>query len=279
MNSYFNDSFSDNSNLQIRVKGVLFQDTTPFQKIEIVDSYDFGRMLVLDGIINMTEKDEFVYHEMMTHVPLLSHPNPRGVLVIGGGDGGTVREVLKHPDIERVDLVEIDRAVVKACKQFFPAISSGFGDPRVTVHFEDGTRFVPQHRNTYDVVILDATDPVGPGQGLYRESFYVDCLNSLIEDGNLVAHSGSVFFDPDIVTSVSSRLRKVFPLVKIFITSMPSYASGIWSFVFCSKKYDPIDDFQKKRYQQSNLTTRYYNADIHRASFALPSFMRAQFDL
>lgn len=279
MNYWFKNRYSPHTVLNIKIKKTLFKGVSDYQKIEILESHDFGRMLVLDGIINLTENDEFIYHEMMVHVPLFSHLNPKNVLVIGGGDGGIVRELSKHPQIERIDLVEIDSMVVEKCKRFLPGVSVGFKEPRLTVYYDDGIQFVKNKENFYDVIIVDSPDPIGAGKRLFQKIFYNYCLRSLKEDGLLTAQSETPTFKQEfqIMKSMQKKLHSIFPIVKIFTAYVPSYAPGIWCFVLCSKKYDPLNNFQEKRYKRLNLKNRYYNADIHLASLALPNFIRKEF--
>lgn len=278
MNYWFKDEYSLHTILNIKIKKTLFEGTSNYQKIKILESYDFGRMLVLDGIVNVTEKDEFIYHEMMVHVPLFTHPNPKRVLVIGGGDGGTVRELSKHPQVKQIDLVEIDPMVVDKCKKFLPSVSVGFKDSRLKVFFDDGAQFVKNKENFYDVIIVDSPDPIGAGKKLFQKSFYNYCLTALRKDGLLAAQSETPTFEEEckIMKSMFIKLKRTFPIVRIFTAYVPSYSAGIWCFVLCSKKYDPSKDFQEKRYKKLMLKNHYYNADIHRASLTLPNFIRSE---
>ena len=279
MSYWFKDRYSPHTVLDIKIKKTLFKGASAYQNIEILESHDFGRMLVLDEIVNVTEKDEFIYHEMMVHVPLFTHPNPKTVLVIGGGDGGIVRELSKHPQIKRIDLVEIDSMVVEKCKRFLPRLSVGFKDSRLKVYYDDGSQFLKNKENFYDIIIVDSPDPIGAGRSLFQKQFYYYCLGALKKDGLLTAQSETPTFKKEfkIMKSMHKKLNGIFPIVKIFTAYVPSYAPGIWCFVFCSKKYDPLLDFQNKRYKRLALKNRYYNADIHRASLALPNFLRDEF--
>lgn len=277
---WYKDKYSAHTTLNIKIKNLLFKGKSNYQKIEILESYDFGRMLVLDGIVNVTEKDEFIYHEMMVHVPLFTHPNPKRILVIGGGDGGIVRELSKHPQIKQIDLVEIDSMVIDKCKRFLPAVSVGFKDSRLRVYYDDGVQFVKNKENFYDVIIVDSPDPIGSGKRLFQKKFYNYCLHALREDGLLTAQSETPTFKEElkIMKSMYKKLHRIFPIVNIFTAYVISYAVGIWCFMLCSKKYDPLNDFQEKKYQKLMLKSRYYNADIHRASLALPNFIKTEFD-
>lgn len=274
---WFDAKYSDDTHLRIRVVERLFKTQSNFQKIEVLDSIDFGRVLLLDDIINVTERDEFIYHEMMSHVPLFSHPEPRRVLVVGGGDGGVVREVVKHQPVHDVMLVEIDADVVDVCRSFFPQVSCALSDSRVSIHHQDAADFIKKmQQDSLDVIIIDSTDPGGASEKLFGPAFYEDCFKALTSEGVLTAQSESPFFDADIMLSLYEIARKVFPVVRFYIAFMPSYVSGIWSFLYCSKQTDPLSGFQRARYEQSRLDTRYYSAEIHAASFTLPPFIKQQ---
>lgn len=273
---WFKNRYSSNSILSTKIKKSLFKGKSNYQKIEIIDSYDFGRMLVLDGIVNVSEKDEFIYHEMMVHTPLFTHPNPRTILVLGGGDGGIVRELSKHPQVKKIDLVEIDPMVVDTSKTYLPFVAVGFKDSRLTVHVEDASRFVRNKRNIYDVIVVDSPDPIGAGRRLFHNQFYLNCFRALKEDGLLTAQSETPTFKHDlrIMRSMYKKLNGIFPIVNTFTACLPSYTPGIWCFAFCSKRYNPLKDFQKNKYEKFNFKTRYYNEAIHQASFALPNFLQ-----
>ena len=276
---WFHTRYSDNVTLSIRIKDRIYSNKSNFQNIEVMDSYEFGRVLVLDGIINVTECDEFIYHEMMAHVPMFSHTDPKNVLVVGGGDGGIIREITKHTSVERAYLVEIDSTVVEVSRQYFPGLSKCLDDRRVSVIYKDASEFVKFKKNEFDVIIVDSTDPIGAGERLFSPEFYQDCFHALTDDGILTAQSESPFFDPDIAELLHKNAKKVFPIVKMYIAFMPSYVSGIWSFLYCSKHYDPIDNFQAERLNQFHFETKYYNSEIHKASFSLPSFLKKQLDI
>ena len=260
--------------LNVKIKRFLYSGKSPFQEINILDTYEFGRMLVLYGSIMTTEADEFIYHEMISHVPLGAHPHPREVLIIGGGDGGTLREVLKHPTVERATLVEIDRMVVETCQEFLPTIGSAFGHPKARVLFEDGEKFLAQSQEKFDVILVDASDPVGPAEVLFQRPFHQNAFKALRDDGIFVTQSESPFFHQKTVRSLYRNLAQVFPVVRMYHAYIPTYPSGIWSFAFCSKKHDPFERHDPAAERWNALTTRYYNADVHRAAFALPNFMR-----
>jgi len=275
MDKWFNNRYSPHTILKTKIKKQLFKGKSPYQKIEVYDSYDFGRMLVLDDIVNVAEKDEFIYHEMMAHIPLFTHPNPEKVLVIGGGDGGLVREIAKHPQVDQIDLVEIDPAVVNTSKRYLPKLAQGFKESRLQIFFEDGSQYVKNCIHVYDVIIIDSPDPLGAGKKLFQKTFYRNCFRALKEDGVLTTHSETPTFKKEVrlMQSIYRKFNQLFPLVQMFTACIPSYSIGMWCFAFCSKKYDPLKDFQAAKYRKYNLKNRYYNAAIHNASFALPNFL------
>lgn len=255
---------------------VLFQGQSPFQKVDIVDTVTYGRLLLLDDAVMTTEKDEFVYHEMISHVPLLVHPNPKRVLVIGGGDGGTVREIVKHPQVEEVVLCEIDAMVVDSCKQFLPSIACELDNPKVTVKIGDGIAYMAEEAANFDVIIVDSTDPVGPGEGLFTATFYKNVLNALNPDGIMTAQSESPFVCERLVRELYSVYGQIFPKVAMYTGHIPTYPSGFWTWAFCSKQYDPqLPEAHLARAQAITQTCKYYNPALHNASLVLPNFVQA----
>lgn len=252
-----------------QVKETIFSKMTAFQELAILDTFQFGKMLVLDGMVQLTLADEFIYHEMITHVPLNTHRNPQKVLVIGGGDGGTVREIIKHPEVARVVLVEIDEEVVKASKKYLPQLSCGLEDKCVEIMVRDGIEYVKAQREEYDVIIVDSTEPVGPAVGLFAQEFYDDIFRALKSDGIMVAQTESPFFNQDLIRSVYKRIRSVFPITRLYLASIPTYPSGLWSFTMGSKFYDPL-----KLGSSKELDTKYYTSQIHKSCFILPKFIK-----
>lgn len=256
--------------LKILTKELIESRQTPFQKIDVYDTVPYGKMLVHDEVIMLTEFDEANYHEMIAHVPLCVHPNPQKVLVIGGGDGGTLKEVLKHPDVEAAHLCEIDKDVVEICTHHFPNLSVSFSDPRSELSFKDGAKFVRDHPNHYDVIIVDSSDPIGPAKVLFQEPFYRDMFAALKEDGIVVTQSESFIYHQDIIQQLATFNREIFPKYNYYTTMVPTYPSGMIGFSFCSKRYDPVEDFRPERAE--NLTQlKYYNPGIHQAAFTLPN--------
>lgn len=260
--------------LRYKIKRVLFSQQSPFQKVEVVDTDFFGKMLLNDDLMMLTERDEFVYHEMLVHVPLFVHPDPKRVLIIGGGDGGTAREVLRHPGVEACTLVEIDPVVVEACRQHLPQTACSFGHPKLQLHIEDGVNFVAQTREMFDVVLVDSTDPIGPATPLFGLDFYRNVARCLTPNGIVVSQAESPFFFAPMQTKLLEILADCLPLVNLYNYGNMSYPGGTWSFSFASQGLDPVQDFQPERVSTSGLDFQYYNSEIHTAAFALPSFMR-----
>lgn len=275
MDFWFSEQHTKNVKLSIRVDRQLYSAQSDFQRIDVFDSPEFGKFLVLDGYMMLTEKDEFIYHEMITHVPMAVHPRVRNVLVIGGGDGGVVRELVRYPDIEHIDLVEIDEQVVEVCRKFFPQVSCGFSDPRVTVHYEDGLRYIRFCRSQYDLIIVDSTDPFGPGEGLFTREFYGNCYNALKEDGIMVNQHESPFYDEDAVACQRAHKRIVesFPISRVYQAHIPTYPSGHWLFGFASKKYHPLRDLKEKEWNARGLVCRYYTTTLHKGAFYIPAYV------
>jgi len=275
MGLWFQDciEFGHGSTLSIKIKDVLYHGRSAFQEIAVLGTEKMGRLLVIDGVTMLTEYDESAYHEMIAHVPLLVHPKPSRVLVIGGGDGGTVREVLKHPEVEAVHLCEIDEDVVRVCREYLPSLASGLDDPRVEIFYEDGAKFVADRRSAYDVVIVDSTDPFGPGQILFQEPFYADMKRCLTEQGIAVTQCESIYLHRPVIEGVYSFARKLYPGLGYYYTLVPTYPSGIIGFFFCSKKLDPLGGVDERRAAKLR-GLKYYSPEMHRAAFALPRFAR-----
>lgn len=257
----------------------LFEKITPFQKVEVYNTLEYGNMLALDGMVMCTEKDEYVYHEMITHVPMLLHPDPQKMLVIGGGDGGTAREILKHQGVDSIELVEIDDAVVEASKLHLPTISPAFGHSKLQLKIEDGIKFVKNVSDeSYDLVIVDSTDPVGPSEGLFTKDFYLDVYRILTKQGIMVTQSESPRFNQSVFKEIYQCYRDIFGLhqVHCYLAYIPTFPTGMWSFSFCSKgNIHPINDLDQDRVTKfiDENQLSYYNLDVHRAAFALPNFV------
>ena len=250
----------------------LYTEKTEYQHLAVINTLEFGKALVLDGIVQTTEKDEFIYHEMIAHPVLSVHPDPQRVLVIGGGDGGAIREVLKHPTVQQAHLVEIDERVVWASRQFLPHISLAFSNPKVQIFIADGLKFVKEKSNYYDVILVDSSDPIGPAVGLYGMDFYRDVYRALKEDGILAAQTGSPLFNKELLAQVHGSISGLFPVTRTYLTAIATYIGGFWSFTMGSKKYDPVLSVPAEE-RLSAIELRYYNENIHRACFALPNFI------
>lgn len=272
MSLWFTETENSNLALQYNVNKVLAHKQTKYQELIVVDTDRFGRTLILDGAVQTTVADEYVYHEMIAHVPLFTHPNPEKVLIIGGGDGGTVRETLKHKSVKEVHLVEIDPDVVAVAKEYLPEISCGLSDPRVIIQHTDGIKYVADHEDEYDVIIIDSSDPVGPAVGLFREEFYANVNRALKDDGILVAQTESPWLNVDIMMpEIYQGIKASFPITRMYLCYIPTYPCGMWSFTLGSKKYDPLEVDPS---QIIDLGYRYYTPELHHASFALPQFIK-----
>ena len=257
--------------ISLKCKSKLYEQKSDYQYLEVLDTEAYGRMLVLDGAIQTTIKDEFVYHEMISLVPLNTHPNPENVLVVGGGDGGAIREIAKHPKVKSATLVDIDSAVIETSKKYFPEISSGLSDPKVEVRVEDGIKHIAESKGKYDIIIVDSTDPVGPAVGLFQKGFYQGIFDALKDDGIFVAQTESPFLTEKLIKSVYKDVESIFPMTKLYLAYVPTYPGGMWSFTMGSKKYDP-EAIDTGNIPQTN--TRYYTPAVHKAAFALPVFVQ-----
>jgi spermidine synthase len=273
-NIWFSEYHKKSGGLTLKIKKILFSGQSDFQQVDVFDTYIFGRVLVLYGSIMITERDEFIYHEMISHVAMNVHPSPKKILVIGGGDGGTVRELVKHPKVQKVTLVEIDKMVVDVCKEYFPEVASEFDNPKVEVRFDDGARFVAEGKTKYDVIIIDSSDPIGPAEVLFQKTFHEHCFDRLEKDGIFISQTESPFFNAETISRVHRNLKAIFPVSELYTASIPTYPSGLWSFAFSSKKYHPVRDIKRKYFTDLKLNTKYYNLDVHEAAFKLPTFVR-----
>ncbi|MCG8474755.1 MAG: polyamine aminopropyltransferase [Cytophagales bacterium] len=272
---------NDNIALSLKHSGErLYEKESDFQKVEIYNTHAYGNMLTLDGMVMTTEKDEYVYHEMISHVATLTHPNPKRALVIGGGDGGTVRELLKHDSYEEVVMVEIDEAVVEASKEFLPEIAKSLDHPKLSLRIEDGIKFVKETKDAaFDVVIVDSTDPVGPGEGLFTEAFYKDVYRILKNDGIMVTQSESPRFNQKVFKEIYDCYGTIYGKenVHTYLVYIPTYPTGMWSFSYCAKgsahPLNTIDENRREGFLAAN-ELKYYNEQIHQAAFALPNFVK-----
>ena len=275
MELWFSDYHTDKVKVSVKVERQLFSERTDFQCIDIFDSREFGRFLTSDGSIVFSEKDEFVYDEMIVHVPMAVHPNVKKVLVIGGGDGGVARELSYYQEIEQIDVVESDKVFVDACKEFFPDNACGLEDPRVNIYYEDGLRFLRSRHSVYDLIINDAVDPLGHMAGLFTKEFYGNCYRALREDGIMVYQHGSPFYDEDEETCrvMHRKASHSFPISRVYQAHIPTCPSGYWLFGFASKKYHPLADLDVERWKERQIKTWYYTTNLHKGAFMLPRYV------
>jgi spermidine synthase len=271
--NWVDEIMDDYMKISYKIKDTLFSKKSEYQQVDIVETEGYGRMLLNDGLVMISERDEFSYHDMISHVPMFIHPNPVKVLVIGGGDGGTVREVIRHPEVKTCYLVEIDSAVVDGCKEFIPQTSKALDDQRVTVKIEDGVKFVATTDEKFDVILIDSTDPIGPATPLFGEEFYTNVKKILNKDGIVVAQGESPFYEIETQKKMLGLMSKIFKHTHIYNYSNITYPGGMWSFWYGSDSLCPIKNFDPKRVEKSGLKFSYYNANLHTASFALPQFM------
>jgi len=276
MELWYTENHSKEARFSIKVEKQLYSGKSDFQRIDVFETNEFGKFFTLDGLVMITEKDEFIYHDMIVHVPMATNPGIRKVLVIGAGDGGTVRELVRYKSIEKIDMVEIDKLVVDVCREYFPNSTSGLDDERVSLYFEDGLKFVSEKRNEYDLIIVDSTDPIGPGEGLFTSVFYENCYKALTKEGILVNQHESPFYEDyqKAMQRAHKRIHEFFPISKVYQVHIPTYASGHWLFGFASKSIDPVLDLDEDNWNALGLETGYYNTEIHKASFALPNYVK-----
>lgn len=259
------------------VDEVLYRNRTGHQDLVIFRNNEFGRVMALDGVVQTTEGDEFVYHEMLAHVPILAHGRARRVLIIGGGDGGMLREVLRHETVTHVTQVEIDAEVIETCKQYLPNHSRGaFDDPRVDIVIDDGFEFVSRAGDSFDIIISDSTDPIGPGEALYTRDFYAGCRQRLGEGGVLVTQNGNLFTQLDEVRTTAARLAPLFADATFYTAAVPTYLGGAMAFAWATDdaalRRVPLEELQA-RCTRSGIETRFYTPEVHQAAFALPRFV------
>lgn len=278
MELWYTEQHTPDVRFSIRVEKQLYSVQSKFQRIDIFESKEFGRFFTLDGLMMLTEKDEFIYHDMIVHIPMATNPNIKNVLVIGAGDGGTVRELTRYPNIENIDMVEIDEEVVKASIEYLPQTACKLDDKRVNLFYEDGLKFVRTKQNEYDLIIVDSTDPFGPGEGLFTKEFYGNCFKALNENGILVNQHESPYYEnfSNSMKRAHQRIKEFFPICKVYQAHIPTYPSGHWLFGFASKKYDPIKDVDSQAWEKLGIKTKYYNSDLHKGCFAIPNYVIEQ---
>ncbi|XP_031232851.1 spermidine synthase [Mastomys coucha] len=263
--------------LSLQVEQLLHHRRSRYQDILVFRSKTYGNVLVLDGVIQCTERDEFSYQEMIANLPLCSHPNPRKVLIIGGGDGGVLREVVKHPSVESVVQCEIDEDVIEVSKKFLPGMAVGFSSSKLTLHVGDGFEFMKQNQDAFDVIITDSSDPMGPAESLFKESYYQLMKTALKEDGILCCQGECQWLHLDLIKEMRHFCKSLFPVVGYAYCTIPTYPSGQIGFMLCSKNpntnfREPVQQLTQAQVEQMQL--KYYNSDMHRAAFVLPEFTR-----
>ncbi|MDA8440752.1 MAG: polyamine aminopropyltransferase [Peptococcaceae bacterium] len=272
MELWYTEKQTPTHGITSKISQTLHREQSEFQDIAVIDTDQFGRMLVLDGMVMTTIQDEFVYHEMISHIALNTHPNPENVLVIGGGDGGAIREIVKNPKVKKATLVEIDGRVIDVSKEYLPEIAEALmGNAKVEVKVEDGIKHINEVANMYDVILVDSTEPIGPAVGLFALDFYKAIAKALKPDGIMVAQTESPFFNADLISRVFKDINSIFPITKLYLANIPTYPSGLWSFTLGSKQYDP-ELADETNFPQ--LETKYYSPDIHKSVFKLPRFVR-----
>lgn len=259
---------SPSSGIFFKVKSLLYQDQSRYQKIEVIENEHFGRILLLDGLVQTTERDEFFYHEMLVHPAFVTHHQPESILVIGGGDGGALKEILRYP-IKYACMVEIDQKVIEACRKYFPWLNSTLKDKRVELVIADGKEFIARIDRAFDIVIVDSSDPVGPSVSLHERNFYRKLKRCLNPGGIVVAQVGSPFYCPESIKTKNDFLKKLFNIVHFYLSPVPTYPGGSWCFVFLSDRVQPL---KIRRDPASGL--KYFNLEVHRAAFSLPNCLR-----
>lgn len=275
MEMWFHDEHTDNVKLAIRVDYQVFSAQSEIQRIDVLESKEFGKILVVDGDLMLTEKDEFIYHEMISHVPMAVHPQVEKILVIGGGDGGVVRELAKYDTVEQIDVVEADPLLVEVCRKYFLQMACSLNDPRVHIYHEDGLRFIRSKSDAYDLIIIDSPNPFGAGEGLFTKEFYGNCFNALHEDGIMINQHESPFYKEEAFQCqrMHKRIIESFPISRIYQAHIPSYPSGHWLFGFASKRYHPIHDMDGIQWKLRGIQTKYYLPRLHEGVFALPAYV------
>ncbi len=275
MEMWFSELHTSNVKLSMRIEKQLFSGNSDCQRIDVLESVEFGKFLALDGDILFSEKDEFIYDEMVTHVPMAVHPDVRHVLIIGGGDGGVAKELTQYQSIEKIDVVEPDEMLVEVCREHFPELACGLEDKRVNIYYQDGLRFIRNKTAEYDLIINDATDPFGHTEGLFTKEFYGSCYKALKEDGIMVYQHGSPFYDEDKEECMKMHRKafRAFPISRVYQAHIPTCSSGYWLFGFASKKYHPMNDLREKEWKKLHIRTRYYTTNLHRGAFMLPKYL------
>ncbi|WP_010093764.1 polyamine aminopropyltransferase [Ornithinibacillus scapharcae] len=276
--NWYTEQWSKNCNFSIAYETLLHSEKSTFQQIDFYKGEEFGTFFTLDGLMMVNEKDEFIYHDMIVHPAFATNPKIKKVLIIGGGDGGTAREVLRYPTVEKVVMVEIDERVFRLCQEYLPITASGVEeDRRMELCFEDGLAYVNQANDaSFDLIIVDSTDPISVGEGLFTTAFYQECYRVLKKDGILINQHESPYFAEyaENMKKAREKIKAIFPITEVYQYHMPTYPSGHWLFGFASKTHDPIKDVKVEEWKNFGLKTKYYNTDLHVGSFSLPNYVR-----
>jgi spermidine synthase len=264
--------------MSLKVDEVLYHEKSQYQDIMVVKTEAYGRVLILDNAIQITEKDECAYQEMIAHLNLFSHPNPKKVLVVGGGDGGVIREVLRHPSVEEVHLCEIDNMVCETSKKYLPGIASGLSDPRCKVFYQDGFVFLKNNPNTYDAIITDSSDPIGPADSLFKEEYYRIAYDALKDGGIMSTQAESIWLHLDLIANMKQFIKKIFKTVEYAKTQIPTYPSGMIGFFMCRKSEGSCSTPVREVPQAVVDQCQFYNAEMHKAAFVMPTFVKRKLD-
>jgi spermidine synthase len=285
MNQLMQGWFSEVNNfwpgqaLSLKVEEVLFHEKSLYQDVIVLKTATWGNVLVLDGVIQITERDEFSYQEMITHLPMFSHPNPKKVAIVGGGDGGVLREVIKHKGVEEIHMCEIDQMVIDVSKRFLPTISSAFNDPRFQLHVDDAAVTLKKYKNYFDVIIVDSSDPEGPAKSLFERGFFQTCYDALNEKGSLCNQAESIWLHLDFIANICPVLKEMWTTVHYAYISVPTYPCGGIGFFLCTKNIQadkkPLREESKEFYD----SCRYYSPNIHSSVFVLPAFVQRRLGL
>lgn len=278
MKKYYTEQWSEDCQFSIAYEEKLHSEASPFQQIDFYKGEEFGTFFTLDGLMMVNEKDEFVYHDMITHPAFATNPNIKKVLIIGGGDGGTAREVLRYKSVEKVVMVEIDEFVFRLSQKYLPITAAGVEeDSRMEMIFDDGLAYVQNAPDaSFDLILVDSTDPISVGEGLFTTAFYQECHRVLSAEGILINQHESPYFAEyaENMRKAHTKIKKIFDIAKVYQFHMPTYPSGHWLFGFASKKFDPIQDVQVEAWSNFGLYTKYYNTDLHVGAFMLPTFVK-----
>ncbi len=279
MNQWFNEELDENyfdlgARVSIQVGEMLFEGQSEFQKLQIMKTPKFGNLMILDGAVMLTEANEFAYHEMIAHIPLFAHPNPKRVLIIGGGDGGAAREVLRHPGVEECVMVEIDGLVVEKSREFFPTIACELDNPRLTLLIDDGIKYIENANNEFDVILVDSTDPAGPAEGLFTADFYKKVYGALKADGLMAAQAESPYYFQKTQKELFAVLKSIFPYTSMYLSAIPFYPSGTWSFAFASKQYTEQSHARTADIEAMTPHLQYVNPALFKGCFAIPNFVK-----